>query len=294
MDGLRVRIIEADLDVHGADGTRIGDSYRLITTLLDWRRYPAGELIRLYHERWEIEVAYLALRHTLLGRYVLRSRDRAGAEQELGALLPVYQALRMAMTAAAESAGADPDRASFTIALEAARDQVIAARGVVDSGDPGGTGRTGRAVLDGLLPARRPRYSARKVKCSTSRYHVRGQDRDQDRPCQSVPITRVQITIRVPAPDRPAARPRRTTQPSPPGPRQPLPDSRRDQVTRIMASQPGQDWSGRELADRLGIKLQNMLTQLAEWARLGFLSKTGRGRYALPGPAAVATDGAGP
>ena len=41
-----------DLDVHGADGTRIGDGYRLITTLLDWRRYPAGELVRLYHERW--------------------------------------------------------------------------------------------------------------------------------------------------------------------------------------------------------------------------------------------------
>jgi len=52
IDGLRVRIIEAGLDVHGADGTRLGDSYRLITTLLDWRCYPAGELVRLYHERW--------------------------------------------------------------------------------------------------------------------------------------------------------------------------------------------------------------------------------------------------
>ncbi len=207
VDGLRVRIIEADLDVHGADGTRIGDSYRLITTLLDWRRYPAGELIRLYHERWEIEVAYLALRHTLLGGYVLRSRDRAGAEQELWALLALYQALRMAMTAAAESAGADPDRASFTTALEAARNQVTAARGVADSGDPGDTGRIGRAVLDGLLPARRPRYSARKVKCSTSRYHVRDAERGQDRPCQSVTITRVQITIRVPPPDRPGRAP---------------------------------------------------------------------------------------
>ena len=110
-------------------------------------------------------------------------------------------------------------------------------------------------------------------------------------------ISRVQITIRVPPPDRPAARPRRTNQPSPPGPRQPRPDSRRDQVTRIMASQPGQDWPGRELADRLGIKPRNMLTQLAGWARLGFLSKTGHGRYALPGPAGpgrAATDGAGP
>ena len=54
---LTVRIIEADLDVHGADGTRIGDSCRLITTLTDWRRYPAGELIRLYHERWVRHVA---------------------------------------------------------------------------------------------------------------------------------------------------------------------------------------------------------------------------------------------
>ena len=249
------------------------------------------------HQQWPIEVAYLALRHTLLGGYVLRSRDRAGAEQELWALLAVYQALRMAMTAAAESAGADPDRASFTTALEAARDQVTAARGVADSADPGDTGRIGRAVLDGLLPARRPRYSARKVKCSTSRYHVRDHERDQDRPCQSVTITRVQVTIVVPPPDRPAARPRRAHQPSPPGPRQPLPDSRRDQVTRIMASQPGQDWSGSDLADRLGIKPRNLLTQLAEWTRLGFLSKTGRGRYALPGPAGpsgAATDGAGP
>jgi hypothetical protein len=288
VDRLRVRIIEADLDVHGADGTRTGDSCRLITTLLDWRRYPAGELIRLYHERWEIEAAYLALRHTLPGGYVLRSRDRAGAEQELWALLAVYQALRMAMTAAAECAGADPDRASFTAAPEAARNEVTAARGVTDSTDPGGTGRIGRAVLAGLLPARRPRYSARKVKCSTSRYHVR----DQERPCQSVTISRVQITIRVPPPDRPAARPRGRKD-QPPGPRQPRPDTRRDKVTRIMASQPGQDWSGQELASRLGIKPRNMLTQLAEWTRLGFLAKTGSGRYALPAPASTTAD-AGP
>ena len=146
--------------------------------MLDWRRYPAGELVRLYHERREIEVAYLALRHTLLGGYVLRSRDRPGAEQELWALLTVYQALRMAMTAATGTVpGTDPDRASFTAALEAAREQVITARGIEDSGSPADIGRVGRAVLAGLLPARRARYSARKVKCSTPRWHVRDQDR---------------------------------------------------------------------------------------------------------------------
>ena len=109
-------------------------------------------------------------------------------------------------------------------------------------------GRTGRAVLADLLPARRPRYSARKVKCSTSRYHVRDHERGQDRPGQSVRITRVQTTIR--------SRPR-TVQPAPPhattAPRPPpaLPGQQEvDQVTRIMASQPGQDWSGQRTAGR--------------------------------------------
>jgi hypothetical protein len=290
VDGLAVRIIEAGLDVHGADGTRLGDSYRLITTLLDWHRYPAGELVRLYHERWEIEVTYLALRHTLLGGYVLRSRDRAGAEQELWALLTVYQALRMAMTAATGSVpGTDPDRASFTAALEAAREQVITARGIEDPGSPGDAGRIGRAVLAGLLPARRARYSARKVKCSTSRYHLR----DQGRPELPTRITRVRVTIIAPPPDRPAARPRGRKD-QPPGPRQPQPDTRRDKVTRIMASQPGRDWAGRDLAALPGIKPRNMLTQLAEWTRLGFLAKTGQGRYTLPDPSGPATASASP
>ena len=50
--GLRVRVIEAHVAVTGADGTRWGDSCRLITTLLDHRRFPAHRLVRLYHERW--------------------------------------------------------------------------------------------------------------------------------------------------------------------------------------------------------------------------------------------------
>jgi hypothetical protein len=182
-DGLRVRIIEAELTMTGRDGSRVRDSYRLITTLLDHRRYPAEALVRLYHERWEIESAYLALRHTLLDAHVLRSGDQAGLEQELWALLTLYQLLRMAMVTAVETRpGTDPDRASFTTALEAARDQLTAARGVCpeDPADP--LGVIGRAVLATLLPARRPRYSARKVKCATSRYLNRDDTRPAPRP----------------------------------------------------------------------------------------------------------------
>jgi hypothetical protein len=181
---------------------------------------------------------------------VLRSRDRAGAEQESWALLAVYQALRMAMTAATGTVpGTDPDRASFTAALETAREQVTSARGIAIPAGPGDTGRIGRAVLAGLLPARRARCGARKVKCSTSRFHLR----DQDRPELPTVITRVLVTIFAPPPDRPAALPRGRSDQSP-GPRQPRPETRRDRVTRIMASQPGRDWAGHDLAAMLGIK----------------------------------------
>jgi hypothetical protein len=95
-------------------------------------------------------------------------------------------------------------------------------------------------------------------------------------------ITQVLVTVLAPPPDRPAALPRSPRDPF--APRQPRPETRRDRVTRIMASQPGRDWAGHDLADMLGIKPRNMLTQLGEWAGLGFLVKTGKGRYALPEP----------
>ena len=51
IDGLGVRIIEAAWTCTVPTGPG-SDGYRLITTLLDWRRDPAGEPVRLYHERW--------------------------------------------------------------------------------------------------------------------------------------------------------------------------------------------------------------------------------------------------
>jgi hypothetical protein len=51
-----------------------------------------------------------------------------------------------------------------------------------------------------------------------------------------------------------------------------------------MTSQPRRDRAGREPAGPLNVRPRNMLTQLAEWTRLGFPTKTGTGRYALPDP----------
>jgi len=188
---LAVRIIEANVTVTCADGTRYTGRYRLATTLADHRRYPAMALIRLYHERWEHEVAYLALRHTLLTGRVLRSQDPPGLQQEIWAMLALYQALRRAMVTAAESVpGTDPDRASFTIALETARQTLTQAAGVITA-DAALTGRIGHAVLDALLPPRRPRVSTRKVKSPLSRWNKA----DPDRPSRSTPVTALTITV---------------------------------------------------------------------------------------------------
>jgi hypothetical protein len=278
-EGLDVRIIEADVAMTGADGTRITGSYRLITTLTDHHRYPAAELIRLYHERWEIESAFLSLRHTLLGGRVLRSGDRPGIEQELWALLTLYQLLRMAMTCAVETRpGTDPDRASFTTALEAARDQLTAAAGIYPSGPAGLPGIIGQAVLATLLPPRRPRYSVRKVKCATSRYL----NRDDRRPRSVTTITAISVTVHTPRPD-PSQR-QRYRRPAPRlGPQRP---TRRDLITGIILSQPPRDWTGHELAILLGVPPRIMLTQLGTWARLGFFTRTGFGTYRLNTPPA--------
>src|SRR5262249_47166143 len=70
----------------------------------------------------EIESAYFEIKKTMLGRRVLRARTLPGITQEIYALLIVYQAIRIAITDTTLTApGTDPDRASFTIALHAAR-----------------------------------------------------------------------------------------------------------------------------------------------------------------------------
>jgi Insertion element 4 transposase N-terminal/Transposase DDE domain len=291
LDGLTVRIIEASVVATGADGTRIADSYRLITTLTDHRRYPAAALVRLYHERWEIESAYLALRHTLLNGRVLRSGDRPGVEQELWALLTLYQLLHMAMVTAVETRpGTNPDRASFTTALETASQELTAARGVCPAGPADLPGVIGRAVLATLLPARRPRYSARKIKAPTSRY----QARDDTRPHTTTAITTIGITITTPPLDPRPRRPHRA--PKEKTPRTPRPPTRRQRVTALMATQPHRDWPGRELAQRLQIKPRNLHTQLGEWAKLGFITRTGFATYALntPPPRTPSTTGPDP
>ncbi len=53
--GVKVRVLHAQITIATATGERTGD-YRLVTTLLDARAWPAAMLVALYHQRWEIEM----------------------------------------------------------------------------------------------------------------------------------------------------------------------------------------------------------------------------------------------
>jgi hypothetical protein len=81
--------------------------------------------------------------------------------------------------ATAAQPGTDPDRASFSIALQAARDQLIQAAGVIAGTTIDLTGTIGRHILASLLPARRLRVSPRIVKRAISKYQARGPDIDR-------------------------------------------------------------------------------------------------------------------
>jgi hypothetical protein len=174
---LPVRVIEATITAQAADGTTQTGTYRLITTLLDPHEAPAIALARLYHQRWEIETAYLELKSTILGGRVLRAQYPAAVVQETWALLAAYQALRTAMAdAILHRPDLDPDRAPFTIALNTARDQIIRAAAIITDTTIDTTidlvGHIGTAILDALLPKRRPRIRARVIKRAISKYRA--------------------------------------------------------------------------------------------------------------------------
>jgi hypothetical protein len=114
--GLLVRVIRYTHD----DPRRVGcgQDHLLLTTLMDAETHPATGLIRLYHERWEIELTYDEQKtHLTAPRATkpahLRSETPLGVIQEVYALSIGHYATRGLMAEAAGREGLDPDRLSF-------------------------------------------------------------------------------------------------------------------------------------------------------------------------------------
>lgn len=80
-----VTVREVRAVVRGRGGQRV--RVRLWTSLLDAKQYPATELVALYAQRWEVEIAVKELKVELRGGDLLASHTPETAAQEIAALL---------------------------------------------------------------------------------------------------------------------------------------------------------------------------------------------------------------
>jgi len=143
----------------------------LLTSLLDPERFPAAEIIALYHERWEIELGYNEVKRVMLRREeTTRSKSPRGVAQELWGLAIAYNLVRYEAERVAEQAGVPPVRISFIAALTFIESALRS----------WGTDNLGRApqrlinlredLSHYVLPERRPRSYRREVKIKMSNY----------------------------------------------------------------------------------------------------------------------------
>jgi hypothetical protein len=147
---------------------------RLITSLLDPVKFPAEELVALYHERWELELGFDEIKtHQLAREEAIRSRTAAGVRQEIWGVALAYNLVRVEMERAAKEAGVEPRRISFVNALS-----MIRIAWIVWSTPPLAPGRIPEHLLDLrrqlghlILPERRSdRRYPRVVKIKMSNY----------------------------------------------------------------------------------------------------------------------------
>jgi hypothetical protein len=95
-----------------------GEVHVLITSLLDETKYPASELIELYHVRWEEEIAFSEWKVAMCEGTMLRSQSPEMVRQEIWGMLISHFIVRTLIFRSCEQAGVEPIRISFTGALD--------------------------------------------------------------------------------------------------------------------------------------------------------------------------------
>lgn len=175
-DGVTVRVIEYTFDDPNRPGH--GERHRLVTTLLDAEAYPATELIVLYHERWEIEIANDEITTHQLARPFteLRSRTPAGVVQEIYGVLLAHNAVRALMHEAALSIEVDPRTLSFMHAVRVIRETIPHMRAAPPSLQPALYDAMLAHIAQKVLPPRDGRINPRVVKVKMSNFKKKRQE----------------------------------------------------------------------------------------------------------------------
>ncbi len=147
------------------------DPQWLLTSLADPIEYPAAEIVSLYHERWEIELAFDEQKtHMLQRQEALRSKTPEGVLQELWGLGIAYNLVRMMMCTVASEARVSPHRISFWNALLVIRNFLVMAWDDKPGTLPGLLASMRQHIALLILPERRLRSAPRQVKVKMSSY----------------------------------------------------------------------------------------------------------------------------
>jgi hypothetical protein len=143
----------------------------LLTSLVDPTRYPAAEIVALYHERWEIELGYNEVKRVMLAREEsTRSKSPRGVSQELWGLGIAYNLVRVEAERVAAEAGVPPTRISFVAALNFI-ESALRTWGTESAGRlPERLQRLREDLTHFVLPPRRERSYPRVVKIKMSNY----------------------------------------------------------------------------------------------------------------------------
>jgi len=143
----------------------------LLTSLLDAKRYPASEIVAIYHERWEIELGYNEVKRVMLAREEsTRSKSPRGVAQELWGLGIAYNLVRFEAERVADDAGVPPIRISFVAALNFI-ETALRTWGTESAGRlPERLQKLREDISHFILPPRRERSYPRAVKIKMSNY----------------------------------------------------------------------------------------------------------------------------
>lgn len=157
-----------------------GKAYRFFTSLLESSTYPATELVQLYAQRWEEEIALDEIKThqcgaTTVNRPVIfRCMTSRRVLQEAYGLVIAYNLVRALMTKSGVRFRVDPLRISFTDSLERIRSvallmAVAPTRCLIAIFED-----LMRSIAQCILPARRKREVPRAVCVKMSRYPLKG------------------------------------------------------------------------------------------------------------------------
>jgi Insertion element 4 transposase N-terminal/Transposase DDE domain len=155
----------------------------LLTSLLDPVRYPAAEIVELYHERWELEIGFDEVKtHTLEREEALRSRAPDRVRQEIWGLAIGYNLVRLEMARVAAEAGVPPRRISYRHTLMLIRNFWLTAWLAPPGALPRRLDALHAELALLLLPPRRSeRHFPRAVKIKMSNYPLKRSPRRRRR-----------------------------------------------------------------------------------------------------------------